>query len=197
MQAPLNTVADLDTLLASHGIDTSKYGRDSAKSLSQLLKEIQEGECFFDVVDGVLIRYVNVLNVAIKRNDGAVLYEESQTFHRTETREEYTRKRENMLLAEKMLPGEDAIDATIRALDEELDIHISSELELAALEVRVVDRRIEKKFSPSYPELLCSYSKVKTEVTAETLPVVIPDGYTFTEYFPNGEPRVTATWEWR
>ena len=50
---------------------------------------------------------------------------------------------------------------------------------------------IRTSFSLSY-----SFYTYKVHIDFKDIKTNIPDGYTFTEYFSNGNPRVTATWEW-
>ncbi len=184
-----HTLADLAKFLTQHGIDTAEYGKGTSKGLEQLLDEVLKGECYFESGGDTMARHVNVLFVSITRADNKVLTEVNQTFHRTSTREEYSRQR-NVVLAEKMHKGEDPVDATVRAINEELGILVQD------LHTISVTCTTEEKYSPSYPGLLGVYSKATVVVAESELGNTIPDNYTFTEYFPSGEPRVTATWKW-
>ncbi|CAH6419541.1 Hypothetical protein POVR2_LOCUS45 [uncultured virus] len=187
----ISSLDQLKLVLLTHNIEYLQYGQGTAKSLSQLLKEIQEGECSLSVVDGQLIRTVSVLAVAITRSDGRVLTEVNQTFHKTSQRDEYSRQR-NVLLLEKMLPNETAAEATRRGINEELGLDVSH----LVVTWDIIKRTSEQKYSQSYPDLLCSYDRTTVTIPLELLGVEIEDGYTFTEFLQTGEPRVTATWKW-
>lgn len=141
------------------------------------------------MVDGTLTRSVHVLMVALTREDGKRLTETNQTFHATPERAEYSRQR-NCLLAEKLLPEEDISAATRRAIREELGAELENDVSISA------STDMEQKPSQSYPGLRCLYHTVRMTVPASALNREIPDGYTFTEHFADGQPRVTATWQW-
>jgi len=187
----IETLGQLRDTLVEHDIDVTKYGQGTAKTLNQLLKEIKDGETILEVKDGQLKRTVNVLFISIVNSEGKVLKEIQQLFHATPERGEYTRKR-NIVLGEKVLPGESVDDAVKRAVLEELGLNISQKNYNSD-----VERESTEKYSASYPELLCVYNYVYVKLDAqETGLDIIPDEYSHTEYLENGEPRVTSTWMW-
>jgi len=185
----VTTPQELSALLTQYNVDVSRYGQGTAKTLAQLLKELLEGECSLAVLDGSLTRSVHVLMVALTREDGKRLTETNQTFHATPERAEYSRQR-NCLLAEKILPEEDITTATCRAIQEELGVAVKGNI------IASQSTDTEQKPSQSYPGLRCLYRTVRVTVLEKSLERQIPDGYTFTEYFTNGQLRVTATWHW-
>lgn len=173
------TLAGLASLLGLYSVDTSGWGKGSSKTISQLLNEVEMEE--------KLIRVVNAVFIYIQ-NNGMTLKEDIQTYHATPTREEYSRRRRSVL-AEKRGKEEELKDAVKRALEEELGI------EYDGTNYEVTEE-VEQKFSQSYPNLQCVFYKWNVYITLEELNYDIPDGYTHTEYFENGNPRVTATWRW-
>lgn len=184
----ITTLEQLEKLLIDNRINTTLYGKPGTKSLDNLLNEIKNGETVMNIKDKKLTREVHVLQIYIIFNS-KILTETNQLFHATPTREAWSRQR-NCALAEKIYPGEDIKQSIHRSLKEELGIFYVSEND----DIRPVE--IETKHSASYPELESIYYMNKVYINSNALNVLIPDGYTFTEYFPDGKPRVTATWNW-
>lgn len=183
-----STVQALESLLEEHGIDTSLYGKEGSKTVAQLFGELEAQECSLRLKGSSLIRVVHPLFIHIQDGDGRTLKEESQTYHATPTREEYTRKR-GIVLAEKIFDGEDVTTAVHRALKEELGIDYEGTNFVTVPEV-------QRKSSPSYPQLNCVFKRENVYITLQELCVSIPDGYEHTEYFKDGSPRVTSVWKW-
>lgn len=173
----------LRQLLEENGIDSSLYGKGKAKTLNSLLKEINEGESKLEF--NPLTRVITVLFLSLMRN-GKVLTEVDQYFHQTPEREAFSRQRMSVL-AEKMLENETPDAAVKRALNEELGVdYIPSDT--------IIHRTIETRISASYPGLPTKYITYQVVMDA---PDEIPnEKFEFTEYFPNGNPRLTTTWDW-
>ena len=180
----MSLVEIVERLLTSYGVDTGKFGQGTAKTLSQLLKEIEDKESTLDIINGQIVRSVSVISAILKRRDGKVLVEQSQHFYPTATREEYYRSR-LMPLCEKIKSNEDVHSALKRALDEELGI------KLVEVNLITCSTIIEESYSNSYPGLLTRYivHNCLCEITEER------DEFDYTEYFSDGQRRVTASWK--
>jgi hypothetical protein len=177
------TVTTLEQLLKDNSIDPSLYGKDKAKSLSSLLKELHEGEAQLELEP--LTRVIRVLLVTLTRN-GKVLTEVNQYFHTTPEREAWSRQRMS-ILAEKLMDGETPEDSLARALKEELGL----DYKLSEVDFQ---HTIETRVSASYPGLPTKYITYKVTMDA---PEEVPDNkFDFTEYFPDETPRLTTTWDW-
>lgn len=56
----------------THGLDIAAFGEGVAKSISELLDEVQKGESTLRVVDGRALRIVRVLNLLVCNSKGEV-----------------------------------------------------------------------------------------------------------------------------
>lgn len=146
---------ELEDLLSANSIDISQYGQGKAKTLENLLQEIKDGETVLVKEGHVLVREVNVLSIDVFcRYDGKQyrLKEDRQEF--TDGRE--ARRRSDYLtdgaVSEKILPGEDLIDAVRRALAEELQVSSFQFLKNPS------KTGVKERTSPSYPDLLSRYA---------------------------------------
>lgn len=121
-----------------------------AKSLEQLATELKRGECrLVEHPHGQLVRQVEVVQVLLWiRRDGERLYlrEDRQELANGEIR----RRNLDASLAEKMVTGEDPLDAAKRALAEELGVACDFGLGAPKLSSTAAT-------SPSYPGLQSLY----------------------------------------
>ncbi len=184
----MDSVETLRQTLDSNGINTSLYGEGCAKSLQQLFNEIRLGESVLMTKDGKLTRNIHIMTIYLF-NKNKVLIEWEQKFHPTRDREEFTRSR-YISLAEKYYPHENKENVLTRALKEELGIDYNHKGILNITECN------EIRNSNSYPELETHYHCVSVFIDTEISSINIPDDFVYTEYFDNGDPRLTTTWKW-
>ena len=133
--------------LEANGIDTALYGVEEAKSVDDLLRELQKGEATLArrVVREISVVTVNVFaDVGEKRHR---LVEIKQQFNDGRIRE---RRQLPMSLSETMLPGEAVLDALARALKEELQVGQYQILGDVTDSSETMD-------SPSFPGILTVY----------------------------------------
>jgi hypothetical protein len=184
----INSVEELEYLLKNnYNIDTSKYNIGTSKTLSQLYKEIKDGETTLYSKDNKLFRKVEVLSIVFIREDNKILIEKSQHFHRTLNRQDYSRSR-MLPLAEKIKTGEDIEKAVKRAILEELQLTDD-------ISINKIVTRTEIFKSNSYPELLTKY--ILYSVLINNIPKsLLRDEFDITEYHADESHRVTATWSW-
>ena len=177
-------VDQLTAILKQNDIDPSLFGTGVAKTLDQLVKEINDGETEFSTMP--LLRVVRVLILALVR-DGKTLVETNQFWHKTDIRDSYSRQR-FCLVAEKIERGEFPEAAVRRALKEELGIEVTFADCTFAYSTEIRD-------SLSYPGVKTKYITYRTEMVAPES--ISSESFEHTEYFEDGTPRVTATWEFR
>lgn len=114
MALDLANQSDLENLLQKHNIDTSCW----IKPVSELWKEIQNGESILVEKNGTLKRRVHVANVVCRFRD-LQLYEEKQVF-----KNGTTLRRGFKCVSEKIMGDENPQDAAKRGLQEELGIPV-------------------------------------------------------------------------
>ncbi len=160
-ELPLRNIATLDALkalLRARRVDISLWGTGSAKTVESLWEEIATGE--IELKDKPFRRVLTgVVQVIIRRGD-RVLIEAEQVFH------DGRRRARNIPPAEKMLPGENYMDAARRCVTEELGlspdrVEILPETHTSSQEMRT---------SWSYPGLLGQYTIHRVDVSAPDLP---------------------------
>lgn len=118
MMNRFNNVVELTGFLEDYGVPVHEFGTGKAKTLEQLLEEVNSGETRLLHDDTVLIRYFLSSIVEV--------YHEEYKLH--EDRQEFTdgrvRRRGFDFLAEKMSAEDDSPDdAALRCMKEEMDIH--------------------------------------------------------------------------
>jgi len=181
---------ELRQLLTSHGVDVSAWARGNAKTVASLFTEVQEKETTLLVSGGTVTRQLTVMQVAVRdpRHKDRVLVEASQVL--PDGRE----RRREVLLAEKMIDGEDWQDAALRGIAEELGsvlgdaLHVRLRTESHAVRTAAHD-------SPSYPGIRTEYTIHRVDADVEGLPVDV-DGFETREPRPGGKELLTR-WEWR
>jgi hypothetical protein len=120
MSTSPKTVDELIELLNSFNIDYSNW----VKPVTTLFDEIQNNDCYLDIVDGELRRFVDVMKIHCyytKDNKQYLLKEEKQVF-----KDGKVRSRNHYHVAEKIQKGEFLLAAAVRALKEELQVTVDS-----------------------------------------------------------------------
>ncbi|MEZ4656071.1 MAG: NUDIX domain-containing protein [Caldilineaceae bacterium] len=100
-------------------------------------------------------------------------------------------RRRNTFPAEKMRPGEDALTAARRCLDEELHIDESAFLSEPVL-VQTQTHRLD---SPSYPGLPSCFTIHTVEIHVDGLPT--GEFSTLNRAFAKGDPVRVHHWRWQ
>jgi hypothetical protein len=155
---------NLIELLTSHNIDLDTWSHDQGtKTINDLQAEINSGESRLEVVEGDLLRLLQVVGIWVYVRLGSELFrvvEDQQIFFTG-----VIRKRGRSLLTEKILPGESPLVAGKRMLQEELSFHYEGELTALGQETRQLE-------SASYPGLASCYELFNYEIflTAADLP---------------------------
>ncbi|MDO8520646.1 MAG: NUDIX domain-containing protein [bacterium] len=145
------------TLLQKHAINVACFGTGSAKSLENLLAEIESGEAVLVEGNSRLARKISVLGVDVFIDIGGTkirLVEDRQVFNDGRVR----RRSLPSSISEKLHQGEDVLEAVARALNEEIGI---STFTLLTPTPRT---RVEIEDSPSYPGILSEYTKHEVDV---------------------------------
>ncbi len=185
----LDTTTAIAAKLIYHGIDTSKWGKDKAKSVDDLVREIEAGDCILTTTEsGGLLRVVRVARANVYYFGESVplrLVESKQVFRDEDGNERERVRNSPTSIAEKIKQDETPQDGILRCLREELGV----DFDKGVLESPEVSEVIE--YSPSYPGLLChfSYSDFECELSEEQFdPIgyveVQPDKVTFFEWEP-------------
>jgi hypothetical protein len=106
--------------LQKHGVETSAWGKDQAKSVQELFWEIQKGECILETRKGELKRILTVLRIELWAetcHGKRVLMQCDE-----QLQDGRVRKGLNRRVAKKMSTGETKEEALSRALASELDL---------------------------------------------------------------------------
>jgi hypothetical protein len=184
--------AELRDLLTSRGVDVSRWGTGNAKTCASLLEEVTSNETTLrlDDTNNTVTRELHVIQVAVRdsRHSDRVLVEASQIL--PDGRE----RRREVLLAEKMIAGEQWQDAAVRGIAEELG-SILGDVLYARLKEETHSVRTAAHASPSYPGLSTHYTIHRVDADVEGLPTDV-------DKFETVEPRAGGTtlvthWEWR
>jgi hypothetical protein len=153
----IESVQQLETWLASKGINTSQWGTGAAKSLQDLWNEITSGDA--QVEDEPPRRVLNIVDVNVHSGNKFLLEYEQQL---SDGRMRYR----GLPLSEKMKPGENPINAAIRGLQEELQVKSSN---VKVLNADPQPRPIYRE-SRSFPGLQTEYRIYEVDVDVEQLP---------------------------
>ena len=173
----------LQDLLISHGIDLSQWGRNDAKSVTDLWQEIMAEEAYLR--DPPLRRIVPGVIRVLLRQGTRILIEVKQAF-----RDGRTRSRRSPP-SEKMRRGESYIDGALRCVEEELLV--------ARSKVQVMERTHHIHHachhSRSYPGLHSQYTFHTVDVQVQGLP---QEDFSTDEYCQHdGELSVRHYWAWQ
>lgn len=171
-QHAFRSVGEFRSYLELEGVPVDAYGKDTAKTLEHLFKEVISGSCVLTKENGEIVRKVRSADIIVfyKSKDGLLmLKEDKQVF--TDGR---VRKRDlPCSISEKLEAGEDPLAAVVRAFDEELGI--TDEISVVPINVECIQME-----SPSYSGIKTSY---ELHYFQAHLPVSVynPDGYTETQ----------------
>lgn len=124
---------DLAHWLAERGLPVAAYGQEKAKTIRHLLTELRQGECSLFLADGVLCRRILSVRIDIICDlDGRrlKLVEDRQEFRDGRVR----RRGFDASCSEKLVAGEDPLEAARRAIAEELGIAEPVELQFVRTE---------------------------------------------------------------
>ncbi len=187
MKNNLGTSIELENLekrLQDSGINISQYGKCAAKTVKDLLKEIQDKEIILiNDKNGNLLRKVRVGSIDIfytnLKEEKFFLREEKQVF------KDGRERRRNLpgSVSGKIRTNEDPKESVIREIQEELGIP-------TRLNVFEEEKRIEKVQSPSYPGLTSEYLIHKFSANIEDYDFN-PEGY-----IENGD-KLTTFFVWK
>jgi hypothetical protein len=142
---------EIEKQLNDSGIDMSLYGQGKAKTIKDLVKEIEDNETVLVKENGKLLRKVQVGNVEIfytnKTGDKFILKEDKQVFN--DGRE---RRRAHLSgsLSGKMRVDENPKESIIREIQEELGISSRLDVKEKITETETIE-------SQSYPGLPTCY----------------------------------------
>ncbi|MCA9997609.1 MAG: NUDIX domain-containing protein [Anaerolineales bacterium] len=177
-----NTVVALQLWLAEQGIDTTTWGRNGAKTVSDLWDELQNGD--IKLHGDPPLREVALVQVFIWREQ-QVLLELAQEFDSG-----YQRQR-LIPPSEKLRGGESYQEAAVRGLYEEMGI-APENICFVADSYRQFYR---DTVSPSYPGLPTRYTVHRIEAEVTGLPDV--DFWWENEAHGAGDPVRRHQWGWR
>jgi hypothetical protein len=148
LQENYSNYKELETYLKSHNIDISSWGKGDSKTIGHLFNELKNKECSISVENGVLIRVMEVVGLIVVYKNQR-LKEDRQVFKDGRIR----RRNMTSSCSEKMIYGENPIEAALRCSTEELDITLSeSQLQNYTLSP-------DENESMSYPGLYSKYKK--------------------------------------
>lgn len=156
-----------------------------AKTVGELLDEVQNQESVLEIEGDKALRIVNVLSLHILNSRGQVLFEDEQVLPDGRSR------RRNVAVSEKMVCGEPWLAALHRAVKEELSSALPPNYQVTPLE-NTYFLRTEYSSSMSYPGLLTKYifHRVKAHVTG------IPESpFSTVEIRPGGQ--LLTKWVWK
>ncbi len=148
---------ELIDLLSKNGVDHGRFGQGKAKSLNDLLEEVEKGETVLAEENGHLLRRIIVLNVDVFVDIEGTrrhLVEDQQIFDDGRVR----RRNRSSSIAETLRSDEDALAAVPRAVWEEIQVRKFTLL------TPVPATSLEKVESPSYPGLITEYSLSKVDI---------------------------------
>ena len=144
-QKAVSTLHELETWLIEQNIDLSNWGRGSAKSVCDLLREITTGDS--KIISNPARRQVEVAVVVIQDGDKYLIeHEQVMSDSRIRVR--------NWPPSEKLQQNEPVLDAVKRCLREELGVNHSQIGMIRILSTPTTER----KPSPSYPGLETEYT---------------------------------------
>jgi len=177
---------DLSIWLEERGVCVEDYGVGGSKSVKSLLHEITEGESsLVTTTKGKPLRHVAIISVNIKNSKGQSLYEAKQKLPNGGVRER------NILLSEKVFPGEGWVEATERGIREELGSILPPNPSINILK-DTYHMSKEQSTSQSYPGLSTLYVCHKVQASVAGLP---DSNFVTEEQRPDGVLR--SYWEWR
>jgi len=180
--SPKLTLAELQAWLQTQSIDTTNWDHADAKSVADLLTELQHGESTLH--SDPPLRRVRVVEVLI-RNANKILIEQEQHFADGRVR------LRNRPPSEKMHPDETPLAAAQRCLSEELALSADA----ITFPPQQIPVRTVCDESGSYPNLTSEYCFYTVVATVQGLPT---DAFMTTNAAHlAGDPVVAHSWSWR
>src|ERR1035437_9593637 len=118
-------INELITKLKEYKLPVDMWGTGEAKTVENLLDELNNKECTIIDEGGCLVRHVEFVGVDVFYKDDKgytyILKEDKQVFKDSRVR----RRSMASSVSEKMKSGEDPLKSAIRGVEEELDIKVS------------------------------------------------------------------------
>lgn len=174
------SVEILHQWLLTLSLNLESWNKGQAKSVGHLFDEIINGESSIQLKPP--LRVVNVVQVLVSQ-DGKYLLELEQ-----ELDDKRTRKR-NIPPSEKMIPGENCLNAARRCLLEELQI-ADKEIEILSQDCKPI---IRYRKSRSYPGLKTKYCIYRVKVFVKNLPA---EGFWTEEKTNHAEKEIIRRFYW-
>lgn len=178
-QSPEERLGEMVTLLQQHGIPVESWnGTGGTKTPEDLFHELEEGETTLEIIEGKVLRTVNVVAVDITHTDtdGTVwkLWEARQVSKKDGSVK--TRPDLRGAVAEKMKATENPQEAALRGASEELGIG-------AGLSVTDSELVTELKPTKTYPGLDTQYNihVVHAEMSSDAFRPNNEEGYAYKE----------------
>lgn len=181
------TAGELHEWLESHGVDTRCYGKDTSKTVGELLEEQAKNESLLNVVDGRAMRTVKVLSLHITNGNGQVLFEDEQILPDGRSR------RRNVQVSEKLMGDESWQSGVDRAVREELGTVLPEGYQVT-VDTDTYRQLVEFATSMSYPGLLTKYVCHRVKATVTGLPQT---RFETCEPRPKLGGRLVTRWVWR
>ena len=179
----LNDQDEFATWLFRAGIDLKEWGSGGAKTVHDLLQEVEADECTVQNVGGEeCMRVVRVVKMVVRRPNapGHFLVNVRQRMADGRMRSRH------VMASEKVHAGEDSYDAARRGLLEELGDFIRDPAQINVVDGSMLEW-YELVESPSYPHLSTQYQLSQIEAIVDGLP---------SEPFATVEGRKKHFWEW-
>ncbi|MBN1217363.1 MAG: NUDIX hydrolase [Anaerolineae bacterium] len=150
------SIHQLNNRLQTQGIDTTKWGNDGAKSVTDLWQELVTGES--EIQEDPFLRIVRVVHIIIRDGDRILI--EAQQHRKNQSRYRWFPP------SEKLKHGEGHIEAAVRGLKEELQVNPN---DIKILSVSPSPKQ-QCRESQSYPGLNTQYMIFAVEVEVDNLP---------------------------
>lgn len=190
----ITTFGQLEFALEEHGkIDTKLYGQGNAKTLNELMGELERGECQLKMQAGHLFRWVEVLTIDF-RCGNKVLVETHQQLPDGRMRAR------NLGLGEKKLSHERWRTAAARCFRKKLGVRLEEVAKSIRFDSKSFVRASRRESSKSYPGLVTHYEGICINATvtqAEAFPALgLPHGHSFTSESEGPRGKTTFFWSW-
>ncbi len=169
---------ELINLLQTNGIDPSRFGIGTTKSLDDLVKEIETGET---KISQRVVREVSVVTINVFADVDGVRYRLVEVRQEFKDGRERTRTQLSTSIQEKKHPGETSKEAIDRGLKEEIGVARFTHLSGVLTFVEVLE-------SPSFPGVLTIYRLERVDVLLD------PSEYKPT--YKETEADLTSFFEW-
>lgn len=149
IQAPIGySLEELTEFLDKHGVDTTRFGQNNAKTLQEFSTELIKGEASLMQRDGQVIRVVDIVCLLLHKGQDLLV----MTW---ETHPDKTKHKLNLLPGAKRRPDENQFLTAQRILKRQLKLDENC-VNLNATDVKILE---EEKDSHSYPGMHTLYRK--------------------------------------